>query len=299
MRRIWAFWALLLAGPALFGQNLVTPFVVSKVAPSGQYTPAEFQVIWSSFRRQYRMESPGVFVPYRFSEMFFGSAESGYNNITDLKPVLALFARSSSASGNAANVTGDQRSRAPRSIYKSADEAEKVVLKWGCPAATLDVQVDRSVTDRVSYKATSVGEGAPLTMPFLPSYPGRVQVGQQIMPTERSTASGASTWMEVRELPDDKACRDHFMTALKGGATFKVYTLRDVTCQNCGGLGTIAANGGTTEAMRKSVRGSNALDQKCTFCGGDGKAPVGRLHLLVWDRPRTEHLKFITGEGAK
>ena len=275
-----------------------TPFFVSKLAPTGNYTTKSFVELWEAFRDQYRIGPKGTFVQHPFAK-----------TIVNLKsnqgaPLAHLFFRrvGTTREGVISGAQNQSRSGVNFASVKSAEEARDYILSRYGREVTLRVGSQSLVAQPGAFecvlvrgviqeqdqdlRATPRPSGL-VSEPtfFLPADPASVVPGEATFRVYRSYEE-RGFYVEVGRFPDTKANQDNFLEALKAGSSFRVYTFKEGACWNCAGLGRISngvARSTNSLSLNSSPSVSN-IDKKCDYCSGSGRLPLGYISVLVWDR---------------
>ncbi len=292
--------ALVLALPFSVMAGVVepSPFFVSKLAPTGNYTTKSFVELWDAFRDQYRIGPKGTFVQHPFAKTIVSLKSAQGAPLAHLFFRKAVTAREGVISG-AQNQSTSFRNNA---TVRSAEEARDYILSKAGREVTLRVGNQSLVTQPGAFecivvrgaiqeqdqdlRATPRPSGL-VSEPtfFLPADPASVIPGEMTFRVYRSFEE-RGFYVEVGRFPDTKANQDNFLDALKAGSSFRVYTFKEGSCWNCAGLGRIStavAKATSSLALSSSASVTN-IDRKCECCSGSGRLPLGYISVLVWDR---------------
>ena len=294
-----------------YGGVQVTPFLVSKVSPSGNYSTADFLVIWSAFREQYRLGPKGTFIQYPFSKETVNLAVRANRYST-----LGAMFQEPNAGDTGGHLAGVNQSFENSSRLLTVEDAKEYVMKRRTSFVTLRVGNESVVTRPGAFECVLVNQ--PSAVQALDT-----DLREPVAPRQRTSASGPSyiyfadpstpkqgevelrvskeisfspdssspntAYIEVATLQDTKQNQDNLIEALKAGSCFRVYVFKMGACYNCGGFGRLSgkATAGRSSGYSGSslsLSGSSSLNENCKLCSGSGRLPLGKVYALVWER---------------
>jgi hypothetical protein len=319
MKIRYLFVLTLLLPSCLFGLGgvAVEPFYVSKVGPSGSYSTKQFALLWAAFCEQYRIGPKGTFIQYPFAQSAIASA-GGYTSfgrlfnqhITDSGGHL-VGAHSEYSSRLNPILTEDdakqyvmQRMTRLVTLRVGNESIDKVPGAYECTVvnAPKPIQLlDQDVRDNPKIESVRPNLAGRSFIYFAdPASPKQGVVELRVSFLIEDVE--AVCYTEVGKIQDTKVNQDNFIEALKAGSCFRVYVFKQSACYNCGGLGRLApkAPPGSSRipgrvpstppsslslpsTSTNGMSGSNALDDKCSCCGGTGRIPLGKVYGIVWD----------------